>query len=114
MLPYMASGAAMACEDAAVLRRVLSKATKDDVPAALLEYQDIRRPRASAVQKAGRTLQHWYHVDDGEQQVQRDKLITEDVPQNPIFWGHRARSDWLFGHDADLASLQDTPIAYNI
>lgn len=101
MLPYMASGAAMACEDAAVLRQVLKTATRESVPGALEQYQKIRQPRASVVQKSGRALQHAYHLEDGAQQVQRDEMMTKDTPENPIYWGHQPRREWLFGHDAE-------------
>lgn len=112
MLPYMASGAAMACEDAAVLRKALSTASRDNISAALLEYQRIRQPRAQAVQKAGRTLQYWYHIEDGEEQIRRDELMVQDTQDNPIFWGHKERRDWLFGHDAELASSKDVHPPY--
>ncbi|KAJ9145142.1 FAD/NAD(P)-binding domain-containing protein [Pleurostoma richardsiae] len=101
MLPYMASGAAMACEDAAVLRQVLKTATRQSVPAALHQYQKIRQPRASVVQKSGRALQHAYHLEDGAEQAQRDELMTKDMTENPIYWGHQPRREWLFGHDAE-------------
>ena len=49
MTPYMASGAAMALEDAVVLARCLDYAG-GDVDSALHTYEAIRRPRASVVQ----------------------------------------------------------------
>lgn len=106
MLPYMASGAAMACEDAAVLRQVLSTATRETLGAALRRYPDIRQPRASIVQKAGRKLQHWYHLGDGQQQALRDELMVQDVDENPIYWGHAPRREWFFGHDAEAAATK--------
>ncbi|UPK95695.1 hypothetical protein LCI18_006630 [Fusarium solani-melongenae] len=101
MLPYMSSGAAMASEDAAVLRKVLSGKSIPKLSEALATYQNLRQPRASKVQKAGRTLQDAYHLPDGEAQKERDVWITKDDERNPIFWGHKARRDWLFGHDAE-------------
>lgn len=101
MLPYMSSGAAMACEDAAVLRKILSTTKKEALRPALEEYQRLRQPRASRVQKAGRVLQEAYHLPDGKEQVERDYWITQDDDRNPIFWGHKARQAWLFGHDAE-------------
>jgi salicylate hydroxylase len=101
MLPYMSSGAAMACEDAAVLRKVLSTATKDSLQTALQKYQSLRQPRASKVQKAGRVLQEAYHLPDGEAQRERDVWILKDDERNPIYWGHKARRQWLFGHDEE-------------
>jgi 6-hydroxynicotinate 3-monooxygenase len=49
MTPYMASGAAMAIEDAAVLARCLSQA--DHCAAAFELYQATRMPRVSRVQR---------------------------------------------------------------
>ena len=101
MLPYMASGAAMACEDAAALRTVLGTATKDTLAAALQKYQKLRQPRASKVQKSGRRLQDAYHLPDGEAQRDRDYWMKQDDEKNPIFWGYKERRHWLFGHDAE-------------
>lgn len=100
----------MACEDAAVLRQVLSKATKETIGDALNEYQRIRQPRASVLQKSGRKLQHWYHLEDGSEQVLRDELMVQNVPENPIYWGHKPRRDWLFGHDAENATVKNGSI----
>ena len=102
MLPYMASGAAMACEDAATLRKCLQEATRGTLTPALLKYQKLRQPRASMIQKAGRTLQDTYHLDDGEEQRQRDWWITKDDVKNPVFWGCKDRRTWLFGYDAEV------------
>lgn len=49
MTPYMASGAAMAIEDAAVLARCLVQA--DDFVSAFALYQETRMPRISKVQR---------------------------------------------------------------
>jgi 6-hydroxynicotinate 3-monooxygenase len=49
MMPYMASGAAMAMEDAAVLARCLVQLT--DHAAAFALYQTSRMPRVSKVQR---------------------------------------------------------------
>ncbi|KAH7084373.1 hypothetical protein FB567DRAFT_498332 [Paraphoma chrysanthemicola] len=101
MLPYMASGAAMACEDAATLRKLIRGATHKTLPAALAKYQKLRQPRASTVQKAGRALQATYHLPDGPAQQERDEWMVKDDARNPIFWGHKERRQWLFGHDAE-------------
>jgi 6-hydroxynicotinate 3-monooxygenase len=49
MTPYMASGAAMAIEDGAVLTRCLLQA--DDYAAAFALYQATRMPRVGTVQR---------------------------------------------------------------
>ncbi|MDT5043786.1 MAG: FAD-dependent urate hydroxylase [Actinoplanes sp.] len=51
--PTLAQGAAMAFEDAVVLGEVL-RATPDDVPAALVAYENRRRPRCGQVRERTR------------------------------------------------------------
>ena len=58
MTPYMASGAAMALEDAVVLARCLEGATAASIETALHTYEANRKPRASAVQ-AGSSANTW-------------------------------------------------------
>ncbi|GAD98036.1 salicylate hydroxylase [Paecilomyces variotii No. 5] len=100
MLPYLAQGAAQAAEDAAVLRRCLAKFS--DLHEALKDYEKIRLPRASTIQ--GKTREHQYilHIDDGEEQLERDQRMRQNSETNPIFWGYDKRRKWLFSHDADL------------
>lgn len=102
MLPYMSQGAAQATEDAFVLRETLRR-NGSSLRDALTEYQEIRQPRVSRIQKAGRLLQTAYHLPDGEEQIQRDRLINRDKDANPIFWGSSERRKWLFGYDARQA-----------
>ena len=56
MTPYMASGAGMALEDAAVLARCLEDI--GNVDTALRIYEATRKPRASAVQQ-GSSANNW-------------------------------------------------------
>jgi salicylate hydroxylase len=60
MLPFLAQGAGMAIEDAAVLARSLAR-SPGDVPAALRTYEDARRPRTALVQQASRRNGAIYH-----------------------------------------------------
>jgi salicylate hydroxylase len=99
MLPYLGQGAAQAAEDAAVLKLCLS--SEDDLATALVKYQEIRLPRASAVQSKTREHQHILHIEDGPEQEQRDKLMAAQGETSPIFWGYRERRNWLFGYDAE-------------
>jgi 6-hydroxynicotinate 3-monooxygenase len=71
MTPYMASGAAMALEDAVVLARCLDEI--EDVMQALQVYEATRKPRASAVQTSS-SANTWMRGET-----------------NP---------DWLYGYDA--------------
>jgi 2-polyprenyl-6-methoxyphenol hydroxylase-like FAD-dependent oxidoreductase len=81
MTPYMASGAAMALEDAAVLARCLDEI--GDVEEAFRVYEATRKPRASMVQ-AGSSANTW--------------MRTETNP------------DWLYGYDAWTGPLM-VPVA---
>ncbi len=84
MTPYMASGAAMALEDAVVLSRCLADEDFDSIEAALRTYEAIRKPRASAVQ-AGSSANTWMRQET-----------------NP---------DWLYGYDAWRVPLRSETAA---
>jgi 6-hydroxynicotinate 3-monooxygenase len=82
MTPYMAQGAAMAIEDAAVLSRCLDGVDRDGVEAAFRRFEATRKPRTSRVQLSSRT-NTW--------------LKTRTDP------------DWVYGYDAwnePLATLE--------
>ncbi|KAL7651508.1 hypothetical protein ACMYSQ_011220 [Aspergillus niger] len=99
MLPYLAQGAAQAAEDAATICRALAEDT--DITSVLKRYERICSPRASLIQSKTREHQYILHVDDGEEQCQRDELMRHDSPSSPIFWGYELRREWLFSHDAE-------------
>jgi 6-hydroxynicotinate 3-monooxygenase len=82
MTPYMAQGAAMAIEDAAVLSRCLKDVDRDGVETAFRRFEATRKPRTSRVQLSSRT-NTW--------------LKTRTDP------------DWVYGYDAwnePLAALE--------
>ena len=81
MTPYMASGAAMALEDAAVLARCVAEL--DDVADAFRLYETTRKPRASMVQ-TGSSANTWMR--------------------------NATNPDWLYGYDAWTAPLM-APVA---
>ncbi len=60
MTPYMASGAAMALEDAVVFARAIDQA--DSFEAAFRLYETARKPRANAVQ-AGSSKNTWMRTE---------------------------------------------------
>lgn len=62
MLPFMAQGAAMAIEDAYVLSQLLGK---NDYEVAFAQYEAIRKPRATKVQKMSRENAGLYHMHGG-------------------------------------------------
>ena len=55
MTPYMAQGAAMAMEDAAVLSRCLDGVGRDGVADAFRRFEATRKPRTTRVQQTSRT-----------------------------------------------------------
>src|SRR4030088_261442 len=82
MTPYMAQGAAMAIEDAAVLSRCLKGVDRDSVAAAFRRFEATRKPRTSRVQLSSRT-NTWLK--------------------------NRTDPDWVYGYDAwnePLAELE--------
>jgi 6-hydroxynicotinate 3-monooxygenase len=55
MTPYMAQGAAMAIEDAAVISRCLEGVERDGIADAFRRFEATRKPRASRMQFSSRT-----------------------------------------------------------
>jgi salicylate hydroxylase len=65
MLPFLAQGAAMAIEDAAVLTDCLAREPNDPT-AAFRRYARARRRRTARVQRAARSNGRVYHQAAGE------------------------------------------------
>ena len=90
-LPYMAQGAAMAIEDAAVLARVLSNELAADTPLArrLQIYEQHRAPRTSRVVEESSEMGELYHISDAAQMRQafHDRNIA------------KSRNEWLYPYD---------------
>jgi salicylate hydroxylase len=61
MLPFLAQGAGMAIEDAAVLAREIARVPRDRA-AALRNYEAARQPRTARVQRAARRNDFRYHL----------------------------------------------------
>jgi salicylate hydroxylase len=89
MLPFLAQGAAMAIEDAAVLARELVR-SPDDRVAALRRYETARRPRTAHVQHAARHNDFHYHLHQPAAFVRDAALRTLS--------GRRllAQYDWIY------------------
>jgi salicylate hydroxylase len=95
MLPFLAQGAAMAIEDAAVLARQV--ASTPDVSAALSAYEALRKPRTSRVQAASRFNARLFHLPDpvGGVAFAAAGAVDRITPG-----GAAARFDWLYGYMA--------------
>jgi salicylate hydroxylase len=85
-LPYMAQGAAMAIEDAAILSRALDITPLED---ALQVYQNHRAPRAARVVRESNEMADLYHIADAQQMKQafKDRNIAA------------SRNNWLYPYD---------------
>jgi salicylate hydroxylase len=90
MLPYLAQGAAMAIEDAAVLAARLAD-TPDDPAQAMRRYERARRRRSARVQRAARRNAGLYHAR-GLEALVRDLAMRAMGGQRLI-----RRYDWLYG-----------------
>ena len=93
-LPYLAQGAAMAIEDAAVLGRSLAR-SPDDAAAAMRRYERARIARTARVQRAARRNGSVYHMGGAEAVLRTLALIA--------LGGDRLvrRYDWLYGWKPD-------------
>lgn len=115
MLPYLAQGAGSALEDGATLGVLLSKAgRREDVPELLKLYEQLRKPRSSALQKRSmtqvgvspfeinkytalsliRSQRYTNHLHNGPEQEQRDRVLEQQLaepqPGYPFYWyGHQ-------------------------
>jgi len=89
MLPYLAQGAAMAIEDAAVLTACLDR--NPDTPAALRRYEASRLPRTTRVQRDARHNGTVYHMR-GAAAVLRSLGLMAMGGDRLI-----SRYDWLYG-----------------
>jgi salicylate hydroxylase len=88
MSPFLAQGAAMAIEDAAVLSDSMRGAA--DIPAALVRYETARKPRTVRMAEASRQAGEQYH-DAGLMALGRDLALR--------FAGERLildRNDWIY------------------
>ncbi len=101
MLPFLAQGAAMAMEDACVLADVLAHASAD-VPAALREYEALRRPRTSRVQLAARARGRTYHENAPLRKLWRDTRYLVGRLLRPQSTG--LATDWIYAYDANHAA----------
>ncbi len=90
MLPFLAQGAAMAIEDAAVLAPRLAAHPDDLVPAPCARYEARRRSRTTRVQRAARANGRVYHI------AGRTRAVRNFVMR--MLGGERLlqRYDWIY------------------
>ncbi len=94
MLPYLAQGAVMALEDAWVLARELDRL---GIPKGLAEYEHLRKPRATRVQRTAAQGATAYHLHRGPIRSAAHlglSAISRLAPSALL-----GRFDWLYGTD---------------
>jgi salicylate hydroxylase len=95
MLPFMAQGAAQAIEDGATLTSCLARTSREDIPAALRRYEQVRLPRTSRVQAMSAGNKTRFHLPDGPDQEERDAQMATGATD----WSKTAIA-WIYEHDA--------------
>jgi salicylate hydroxylase len=90
MLQYLAQGACMALEDAVCLAEKI-EAKPDDIPAALLDYQNARYLRTSRVQLMARVYGEAYHARGPIAEL-RNNMLRARTPEQAI-----EGIAWLYG-----------------
>jgi salicylate hydroxylase len=103
-LPYLASGAAMAIEDGAVLGALFERIThRSQVPDVLVIYESLRKERTTRVVKGSSHYREIFHMHDGEKQRERDRQLLEynDRPFEgyPNKWRDPSFQHWLWSYD---------------
>lgn len=100
-LPYLASGAGMSLEDGAVLGELFSRCTGRLTPrekTQLLDaYQKIRAPRTEMVVERGNRQQWLYHLHDGPEQRERDRVMRDGGEGDALAWKDKGFAPALFG-----------------
>jgi salicylate hydroxylase len=97
MLPFMAQGAAMAIEDAAVLARHLV-GSPDDPASAMRRYETDRRARTVRVQRAARKNGKLYQYRGPDAAVRN--FVMRQIGGARI----RKRYDWIYGWRDDATA----------
>lgn len=97
VLPFLAQGAALAIEDAVTLASSLG-ALPDDPAAAFRQYEALRRPRATRVERQSRRFRWIYHLS-GPARFARNFALEHREPKNAL-----KQFDWLYGETPNAAT----------
>lgn len=104
MTPYLAQGAAMGIEDAAVLGGVLEAFPKaEDLAISLAIYEKLRVGRTAMVAAASSDSRLFTQMQDGPEQEKRDEYLLSNPGISPKHLNIRSRKEFLdelFGYDA--------------
>lgn len=91
MVPHFGQGAGQAIEDGFALAVLLEHAKRDEIPARLKAYQDMRLARTSRVQAASRLAGRFYRSVGDRGQAER-------------FQAWMSAAEWIFPYDAEEAA----------
>src|SRR3954469_3323272 len=103
MVPFLAAGAGQSIEDAWTLARVLSRRS-NDIPGALLEYEQRRLPRATRIQAGARAVVKLMHETDGGRVRDRNGRWKGLARIDPM-----AESSWGLAWDYDVVKAVEEP-----
>lgn len=94
MVPFQAQGAAMAIESAYILARCLAE--NQDIESAFLQYQRLRKPRATRVQQTSFQNASIFHAS-GLKAAARNLILTAICAINPqwLNW----KTAWIYDYD---------------
>lgn len=104
MLPYQAQGASQAMEDAAVLAEELGAVTRDGIDGALVRYVNRRATHAGMVQDASLQNMRLYHLPDGPEQEERDRLLRDFRGESDVSYDWLWNGTPLAGHETESHS----------
>jgi salicylate hydroxylase len=100
MLPFLAQGANMALEDAAVLARAL-RTWPDDPAKALYRYEQARVERAALTVRGSSANKGRFHNPALADPAEADRYVTGEWGEERV----KERYDWIFSYDATTAPL---------
>ena len=103
MVPFLAAGAGQSIEDAWTFARVLAR-RQDDVPGALLEYEQRRLPRTTRIQAGARAVVKLMHETDGGRLRDRNGRWKGLARIDPM-----AESSWGLAWDYDVVKAVEAP-----
>lgn len=103
MVPFLAAGAGQSIEDAWTLARVLARGS-DDVPAALIEYQERRIPRTTRLQAGARSVVKQWHETEPQRILNRNGRWKGLARIDPL-----AETSWGLAWDYDVVQAVEKP-----
>jgi salicylate hydroxylase len=103
MVPFLAAGAGQSIEDAWTFARVLAR-RKDDIPGALLEYQQRRLPRTTRIQAGARAAVKLMHEQDAQRVRDRNGLWKGMARIDPL-----AETSWGLAWSYDVVKAVEAP-----